>query len=587
MDATSQSPAVEPARPGASRRVRLAVAVGVGLGLALVLGTQVAAAFRTNVHWDEFGLLHQVDITRATGVFESGGRPGLSTVLLLPFVERCDDEVSVIRRARLLWVLFTGAFLAGLVVWVAALREDGGGWLDGALALALLALVPAFLESSVQVRTDQIALAGGAWGGALLLASRGRPAFAAVAGVAFGLGLLASQKLVYVAALAGLLALGQLWIAGEWRPRRDALRVVLLAAGAALVVVGFRLATEQSFEVPEQAAARAPITGAAVGESLSRFEFYRRTIGWSQYLGILPTLVPHLALLALLGCASFAGPGDGPSRRRLALAWAVLALGLAVALFHAAAFRYFWMTLGVFPAVALGLARREIGEVLPKPPQAPRTIAFAGLAAVLAVPAGLELTLRLRDTQEVQRASLGFIHRNFDRGAAGFHPERGLFCQDGSQPRFTWFSQHIHLRYGGDPAARDRNARRLIASFRDEPVLFILQSFRLNQFPAEVTGFWQEHYQPYRDSVFVAGRRLAGQRGERSRFELIVPGPYRWLPRGTPAALSIDGRVVEPGDVVSFEPGTHEATFLADLPDGMLVLALAEPPGEAPRRFYR
>ena len=66
-----------------------------------------------------------------------------------------------------------------------------------------------------------------------------------------------------------------------------------------------------------------------------------------------------------------------------------------------------------------------------------------------------------------------------------------------------------------------------------------------------------------------------------------MPGAYRWLPRGAPASLAIDGRVVEPGQVVSFERGTHAATLLDDVSGGMLVLALAEPPGEAPRRFYR
>ena len=57
-----------------------------------------------------------------------------------------------------------------------------------------------------------------------------------------------------------------------------------------------------------------------------------------------------------------------------------------------------------------------------------------------------------------------------------------------------------------------------------------MQSFRLNQFPLELRRFWAANYQPYRASVFVAGRHLEGQRGAETSFELIVPGRYRWIP---------------------------------------------------------
>ena len=46
------------------------------------------------------------------------------------------------------------------------------------------------------------------------------------------------------------------------------------------------------------------------------------------------------------------------------VAWAVLALGVAVLLFHAAAFSYFWMTLGLFPAVAFTLSRDSLRAAL-------------------------------------------------------------------------------------------------------------------------------------------------------------------------------------------------------------------------------
>jgi len=554
----------------------------------LALAAQIAAVYRTNVHWDEFALLHHADTTQTTGVFESGGRPGLATLVLLPFVVDCDDEVSVARRARLLWVSFTVLFLAGLAATVAQLGSGRERFWDATLAVALVGLVPAFLDTSVQVRSDQIALAGGAWGAALLLASRTRPAFALAAGLAFGCGLLGSQKLAYVAVLAGLLAVGQLWMLREWRPGRDAFRAALCVAGCGLALAAFHLLIERSFDLPSAAPARVPVSREVVAGGLSAFEFYRGTIGWSQYVEILPTLIPHALLLALLAAATpRALAGGANDRRRVGLAWAVLALGIGVALFHAAAFRYFWMTLGLFPAVGLALARRPAFAVIPTEAPRNRRLLGATLAVLLVGPATLAAGMRMHDTQAVQRQSLAFVHRNFPRDAAGFHPERGLVCQAGAQPRYTYLSKQIHWLWGRGPGLRSRSTNRLIRRFREEPVVFILQSFRLNQFPQELRSFWADHYQPYQASVFVAGRRLAGEKGEQSEFELIVPGPYRWIPLDGSPQLAVDGQLLRPGEVQQLEPGSHLASFVEDVGAGLLVLALAEPPGEAPQRFYR
>ena len=80
--------------------------------------------------------------------------------MLLPFVADCDDEIRVLRRARLLWLAITLAFLVGLAAWLAQLSDDPRARVrEAALGVALLALVPAFLEWSLQLRTDQIALA--------------------------------------------------------------------------------------------------------------------------------------------------------------------------------------------------------------------------------------------------------------------------------------------------------------------------------------------------------------------------------------------------------------------------------------------
>jgi hypothetical protein len=576
-------------REGPQRsRARLRAGL-LATALALVVAARLAAVFTANVHWDEFALLHHADLTHENGVLEAGGRPGLAVALLLPLVAHCDDEIRVIRRARLVWTLLALALAAGVGVWIAQIgAQRAPRWRDAGLGVALLACVPAFLEASVQVRTDHLALVGGVWGGAALLASRRRPALALAAGALFGVGLLGSQKVLYLLALAGLLGLADLRLVRSLRPARETLRAALAGAGFAAVLLGFRAWVEASFSVPAAAAARRPLTPDFVEQGLSIFDFYRNTIGYGQYREILPGLGAHALLLAGLAIASArtlrADPRTGGGER-LALAWIVLLLGLAVALFHAAAFRYFWLTLGVFPAVGLALAREPLLRRLPalRPPV--RRFAVAGFWVLLALPAGLELGRLLVDTQVVQRESLAFVHRNFGRDVAGFHPESGLFCQSGHQPIRTHFSQHIHRRFAG--AGRERNTERMLRTFRETPIEFIVHSFRLDQFPVELRRFWADNYQPYRASVFVAGRRLEGRRGSDADFELVVPGRYRWLPLHGPQRLAIDGRVLEPGELLHLTPGTYAAHFVEDVPEGLLILALEDPPGPAPLPFYQ
>jgi hypothetical protein len=556
------------------------------LVLLLALAAHLGAAFRYNVSWDEFALLDQADSTATTGRLHSGARPGLAVWLLVPLVQGCDDEIAVVRRARVLWAGITALALVGLGLLVAQLEPRRARRPEAALlAIALLACVPAFLATSLQVRTDQIALAGGTWGGFCLLASRRRSWLALAAGACFGVGFLGSQKLVYLLALAGLLALGQLRVARELAPRREALRIALAGASFAAVLLAFELAITATFEVPAGHAAREGISGEYLESGLSLFEFYRRTIGWSEYREMLPSLAAQLAALAALAAATPRALRErGPAADPVLLAWAVLALGTGVALFHAAAFRYFWMTLGVFPAVAIALARDPIRAWLAA--RSPRLLrpALAAFAALLAIPAAVEAALLLRDTQSVQRESLAFVHRHFARSDAGFHPESALFCQAGRQKIRTHFSQKIYQRFAGP--TRDANTARMLRTFRETPIHFIVQSFRLNQFPVELRRFWAENYQPYYASVFVAGRRLSGPRGSELAFEILVPGRYRWIPGGAPHPLAIGATELRAGEVVELAAGAHRARMLEDVADGMLVLDLSEPPGPAPLAFY-
>ncbi len=557
------------------------------LAVLVAVALRICAAYSVAGNWDEFGLFEGASKTAETGVLRSGGRPGLAQLLVLPLVADCTDEISVVRTARLIWVLFTLAYLAGIGVLLAQLQPDPQRRLgDALLGIGLLCFVPAFLEWSIQVRTDQVALAGGVWGGVALLASRKYPAVAAVAGLVLGVGFLASQKLVYVAAAVGLLAAGQLWFAREFRLPREVARALLCGAGVAAAIFGFHAAAaHQNIDIANNAAAVSGISSAVFRDGLSAFDFYRHTIGFSQYIALAPTLGPHWVMFGALVAATLTGRGRrNAGRDALPLAWAVLALFVAVGLFHGAAFAYFWMTLGLFPALAFAIARRPILDLLPGTGPV-RTAALVGFWVLLAGPGVATMADLLNDTQSVQRQSFDFVHRNFESSDAGFHPESGMFCRGEGQPLGHYYSHKIYLHYGRPDSKHD--PENLIRQFRSAPIRFLLQSFRLNQFPIEIRRFWAENYQPYRASVFVAGRRLAGLAGQHNAFEVVAPGAYRWIPDTGSQAIRVDGLRLGSGEVVSLEAGGHLANFDQDVPGGILVLALADPPGPAPAMFYK
>jgi hypothetical protein len=560
------------------RRIGQIALASALLGFAAL---RVATAFSTAFNWDEFALFYDVALTAQNDELRSAGHPGLPQVALLPLVRDCTDEISVGRTARLAWLALTWGYLAGVftLLWQ-LLPADRHRAHDAALGTALLGLLPVFLEWSIQVRTDQVALLGGVWGAAALVASRRRPWLALAAGAAFGVGWLGTQKLAYVALLAALLAAGDLALRASFCSRRELARAAGAVLGAALVLAAWRGAVSAAFVVPAGHAALSGTSPEMVRSYLDGFDFYRATIGYSQYLATLPTLAPHLALLVAMIAATAAI--REARDRRLALAWAVLALGVGVGAFHAAAFAYFLMTLGLFAAVGLALALPALRRGFAVWPSAAR-IAAPVLWAALLLGAALH-SLAEGDSQAVQRDSLGFVHRNFSPDRAGFQPETALFCGM-RQPIGLWFSQRIYRTFEGPQ--RDRAVDGLIARFRTEQVHYLVESFRLNQFPTPVRRFWDENYQPYHGSVFIAGRRFQGDAGSHSDFELLIGAPYRWLPIGAANAIRVDGVPLAPGEVRLLTAERHAVAFDSDRTRGVLVLAVDEPPMLAPLAFYK
>jgi len=540
-----------------------------------LLALRLVAIYTENINWDEWALFARAADTLRTGQLQGGGRPGLATLLLMPFVEHSSDAIGAVRAARWLWTFFTVALIAGFGVLLRRVLGPSDSARSGAsLGVGLLVLVPAFIQWSVQVRTDQPALALGLWGGVALLASQRRWGWAFLAGALFGLGFLFTQKLVYVAALAGVLAGGRLLLDGEFRLRREAARAVLCGLGGLVVLALFKLAVSRFGAIP---------VASQLQSGLSAFDFYRLTPGYLVYLAMAPTLLPHLILTALIGVAVLMRRKVG-HRRELLLALAVLGLGGFIAWFHAAAFEYFWMTLGLFPATAAAVAFGPVRALLPT---ARVRRLFYGIIWFLLGAGSVSLSAAmLSDTQRVQRESLAFIDRNFTTADRGFQPERALFYRDDPEPLPTFFAEVIYRRFSGPDSVAQIGA--LLNEFRERPIMFVVESWRLDQFPEAVRDQLERAYVPYHASVMIPGYSFGDGSIAPRQLDTFVPGVYRWWSEGgeDESALVVGGRTLRHGDSIALDRGLHEARLVGKGAGGFLAWAVPEPPGSGVSGFY-
>jgi hypothetical protein len=570
----SERPIDDPA-PRLRRRSRLLAGA-----LALVLlALHLAAIGTEGAHRDEFTLLYLARLSAQGSALETGGRPGLGVLAVLPLVGGCSDEMATLRHARWLWTVFTVLLVAGFYALLRQALPAGVAAEHAALlGTGLLVLVPVFVRWSLQVRTDQPALAAALWGGAALLASRRRPSLALAAGALFGLGFLASQKAIYAVALAGLLAVAGPLVGRTLRLRREALRA-LLAAGAAVAVVGGYLAILARFGVsPKLAGLRGGLT---------TFAFYRSLIGYGAILERPIYLLPHLVLGALLvGVTAVALRRRIARRGEVAAAWAVLLLGAAVYLFHDARFPYFWMTLGLFLATALAFVSVAVPDLL-GPRRARRLLAACW--AVLAVQSLATAAAMLEDTQAVQRRTLADVARNFRRDARGFQAEGALFCRADPRPFPIMMGFHLRRDFTGPEA--DGRIAAFLAGLRADPPAYVIDSHRLAQFPPAIREFWNDHYRLYRDRLRIPAVEISGVADEPVAFEILVAGAYRWRGRRAPPGrghgeLRIDGRPLAPGGVVGLAAGAHVAEWTGGGGAGTLWLAVTDPPGPATEPFF-
>lgn len=546
------------------RQARRAALLGGGLWLLLHL----VWVFRTEVNWDEFALLARAHDSLVEGRLIAGGRPGLATLLLLPVVDGCRDAVSAALTARLLWTPFVAVILLGLWGFLGGLfRSRSTRWRDSLWGVSLIALTPAFLHYSLQVRSDQPAIAFGLLGGMALLASRRRAPLALLAGLLFGLGFTSSQKLVYVAGLVGVLAIADSLVEDRFRWRRDLGRVFLVLAGGIVTLLAFRAGVSLFMQ---------PALPTDVGGQLDWFAFYREHVGYGYYLLMLPGLLAPVGLAALvLGLSSLALWRRRGHAADAGMVLAVLGVGTVVAAFHAGALPYFWMTLGLFPAVAAAVGMPLL-RASPGKTKRIVVLAAAGILVGTAVNAGFQETRR---NNGVQRETMALVSANFPMSAAGFSTKKALFCREGATSFPAYFGPTLHE---WTPERIDH----FMAEFRERQVAFMVASRDMEAFPERIQDFWAEHYAPYAGALMVAGTEVAVDSVSSIEFDVIAPGGYRLQADDADTAVLLDGIPLAAGEVRRLDVGRHEITS-----DGLqgpvrLTLDLPTPPGRTTDLFW-
>ncbi len=559
--------ATDPKLALAARPPGWALVAFLGVGAWFLL-THYLHIFTEVINWDEFAILERADRTLRFGKVIGDSRPGLITILLTPFVEGCIDATRSVVKARIFWQILTFLYLAGVFFlvrrWFVHAGRPREGIAQGLLAVALLAFLPAFVVWSVQVRTDQAALAAAVWGGALLLST----SFwrAAAAGMLFAVGLLCTQKGIYAIALVGLLFATATGARILMRPsdRRLELRLAgkRLAVAALATISVILLYTALVPDVTQVA------SKGLVMSQLETMRFSRASQGYRIYTVHATRLVVHWVLFAILVAWTLRvlWNRDKEELPLLATCWLSLALGLAVIVVHGSSFPYFVMTAGLFPAVALAMA-------------AGRPIALAGRSAwpivvafvlFAAMQGARESVQMFDDTQWEQRETLRLIYDSPLKHRRGYHVEGALLCMRDPAPLPVMFSPGIYQRFYSSPQAMQNRAD-WIEEFRSRPIAYIVESYRLRQFPAEIRDFWSKHYVWYARSLYIAGYNIAGPR----EVDIIVPGRYRWDadPTSAAAALQLGNTLVQPGAEIELAVGSLPAHAVGEDAKGQLILA--------------
>lgn len=553
------------------------------LGLLFLLH-RLAAVSKVSINGDEFALLARAEHTFQSGELISGGRPGLATLVLVPFVSECTDSVAATINSRMAWLALTLSCVVGLFVLVRRWLHVSGlelkyGESAPVAAVALYVAMPSFIDYSIQVRSDQGALAFGILGACLALGTRWWSGL--LAGVMFAVAVLFTQKAIYVIAMAAWLTVMACW--SRVATYRSQLRTeVQMLAG---LVIGLSIGAAFVGSVYYFGVPRPPsvmTSGAVVADNLETMRLYAKMLGFRAYLTEARLLPVHVLLAALIIGSGFFVLQNRYQKERIVLLTisGLWILTIAVGVLHGSRFPYFLMTLGIFISVSLGIGLPVSLQMFEKKKVRPLLIMGLTLLFVMALPM---LLTQSNDTQSNQRNAMRVVQDPGLRGLRGWQNEGALFCKHDPDYKDALFTLFINQLGEAGPGSFDQ----FLDDFRDRPISFIVDSYRMVNYPSEVRRFWSEHYVAYRDGVLLAGFPIAA--GEPSRsVEVISPGSYRWWPAPgrDREKVVVNNQQLSRGDTVHLAIGWHTLKGVSEKTAGILSLATVLPPDASRQPFY-
>lgn len=117
---------------------------------------------------------------------------------------------------------------------------------------------------------------------------------------------------------------------------------------------------------------------------------------------------------------------------------------------------------------------------------------------------------------------------------------------------------------------------------------FVVDSWRLSQFPQEVRELLSGSYTYYEAAVAVPGHTFRQPQEGARVIETVVPGEYRWWRTESDegSELWVDGQRLEDGDTIVLGVGPHVVELIWGGDGGTLALALDEPPSPGSDPFY-
>jgi hypothetical protein len=489
--------------------------------------------------------------------FWEGHHPLIYT-LLNPWVDPEKPEESFL-RSRL---VMTGVLAVTVTASARVAFCLAGPWAAGATA-TLMVIHSTFVERGIEVRPDgllacltMLALAvGGLWPWSW--------SKRLVQGFLVGLGLVATQKGVFLAVGFGLF-----WLWTGWQRRRWSDVLVPLAGGAiplaAMLMLFWGLGILDDYlrycvVAAGAHAARVTAEPAAFGPLPFLMQEGRRN--------------PVFVAGALFGLVFWTGRAMGQSSSRRGLPMLNTVVGwAALASLWLNPFPFPYLHVTVIPPLAClagaGLVQwlhfrcRRLMPVL--------LAAFLVLAASISAPRLVEKTAQ---SKLRQMKLLGMISLVADPDDAVFDLV-GLYFRPDAYPVFTMTGVMMN-RY------RNGVFPRMIPALIENEAVAAMLNYRTRSLPAQESRFLTDHFIHYDDNLFVQGTAVELDPNERRTFRVLKSKPFRFEGKGK---LFVDGLLFREGVL---ERGVRELKAGAQAIEGRLMLDVPAPPHpEPPKPLY-